>query len=248
MVKPLTAEEVFSHDQSRVDSIRSRLTTIKTTGKKDAKSSKATITKSGISIGCANYIVTLGLGTPRKALSLVFDTASDLTWTQCQPCAQYCYSQQEPIFAPSASKTYSNASCTCTQCSGLTSATGNRPGCSSSATCEYKDQSSAGCFGKEKLTLSSNDIINDFYFGCGQNNQVQSLGAAGVLGLGRDQLSFVSQTAEKYGKVFSYCLPSTSSATGHMNFGSRGVKFAPGLSYQTTPMPTYQGRELVLLA
>ncbi|KAI3508704.1 hypothetical protein L1887_23716 [Cichorium endivia] len=245
MVKPLTVEEVFSHDQSRVDSIRSRLPTsqpITTTRKKDAKSSKATIpAKSGSSIGSGNYIVTVGLGTPKKDLSLIFDTGSDLTWTQCQPCARSCYDQQEPIFTPSASTTYSNISCTSTECSGLTSATGNTPGCSSS-TCvygiQYGDQSfSVGFFGKEKLTLTSKDIIDGFYFGCGQNNQGLFGGAAGLLGLGRDQLSIVSQAAKKYGKVFSYCLPSRSSGTGYLNFGAGGA--ASGVKF--TPLSSSQG-------
>ncbi|KAL4554154.1 hypothetical protein LXL04_039728 [Taraxacum kok-saghyz] len=242
MVKPLTAEEIFSRDQSRVDSIKSRLTPITTTGKKDAKSSKASIpAKSGSTIGSGNYIVTVGLGTPKKDLSLIFDTGSDLTWTQCQPCARSCYSQQEPIFAPSASTTYTNISCTSTECSDLTSATGNTPSCSSS-TCvygiQYGDQSfSVGFFGKEKLTLTSKDVIDDFFFGCGQNNQGLFGGAAGLLGLGRDKLSIVSQAAKKYGKVFSYCLPSRSSNTGYLNFGGGGG--ATGVKY--TPLSTSQG-------
>ncbi|KAL7584086.1 hypothetical protein Lser_V15G44388 [Lactuca serriola] len=242
MVKPLTVEEIFSHDQSRVDSIHSKLTTITTTGKKDTKTSKATIpAKSGSTIGSGNYIVTVGLGTPKKDLSLIFDTGSDLTWTQCQPCARSCYSQQEPIFTPLSSTSYTNISCTSTECSGLISATGNTPGCSSS-TCvygiQYGDQSfSVGFFGTEKLTLTSKDIIDNFYFGCGQNNQGLFGGAAGLLGLGRDKLSIVSQAAKKYGKVFSYCLPSRSSSTGFLNFGGGGA--STGVKY--TPLSTSQG-------
>ncbi|KAF5790130.1 putative nepenthesin [Helianthus annuus] len=225
-VKSLTVEEILTNDQSRVDSIRARLAT--KTGKKDILGSKATIpAKSGSTIGSGNYIVTVGLGTPAKQLSLIFDTGSDLTWTQCEPCARSCYDQKEPIFAPSKSTTYSNISCTATQCSELTSATGNDPGCSAS-TCvygiQYGDQSfSVGFFGKEKLTLTSKDVVNGFFFGCGQNNQGLFGGAAGLLGLGRDRLSIVSQTANKYRKVFSYCLPSRSSSTGYLTFGSSGV-------------------------
>ncbi|TRO70272.1 hypothetical protein FKB34_17510, partial [Glycocaulis profundi] len=84
MVKPLTVEEIFTHDQSRVDSIRDRLTTKK--GKTDTLDSKTTLAaKSGSIIGSGNYIVTVGLGTPKKDLSVTFDTGSDLTWTQCEP-------------------------------------------------------------------------------------------------------------------------------------------------------------------
>ncbi|XP_071709778.1 aspartyl protease family protein At5g10770-like [Rutidosis leptorrhynchoides] len=237
-VKPLTIEEVFTHDQSRVDSIRAKLTFKK--DQKDTLGKKATVpSKSGSTIGSGNYIITCGLGTPKKHLSLIFDTGSDLTWTQCQPCARSCYKQQEPIFAPSASTTYTNISCTSSECSGLSTATGNTPSCSSS-TCvygiQYGDQSfSVGFFGKEKLTLTSKDVIDNFYFGCGQNNQGLFGGAAGLLGLGRDKLSIVSQTAAKYGQVFSYCLPSRASSTGFLTFGSaasNNVKYTPILDQQ----------------
>ncbi|KAI3758153.1 hypothetical protein L6452_05705 [Arctium lappa] len=250
MVKPLTVEEILTNDQDRVDSIWSRLI-IDTDRKKDAQGSKATLpAKSGSTIGSGNYIVTVGLGTPKKDLSLIFDTGSDLTWTQCQPCAKSCYSQQEPIFAPSSSTTYSNVSCSSTECSGLTSATGNQPGCTSSSTCvygiQYGDQSfSVGFFGKEKLTLTSKDVIDDFYFGCGQNNQGLFGGAAGLLGLGRDKLSIVSQSAQKYGKVFSYCLPSRASYTGYLTFGSNGavsnVKYTP---FSASKGSSFYGLEL----
>ena len=35
-------------------------------------------------------------------------------------------------------------------------------------------------------------------------------------------LSLTSQTAQKYGKVFCYCLPSSDNLTGYLIFGSRG--------------------------
>ena len=89
-----------------------------------------------------------------------------------------------------------------------------------------------GFFGKEKLTLTSSDVFKNFLFGCGENNQGLFSGAAGLLGLGRHPLSLIQQTATKYNRVFSYCLPSTSSATGHLTFGktassSSAIKFTP---------------------
>nr|GEV47344.1 aspartyl protease family protein At5g10770-like [Tanacetum cinerariifolium] len=236
VVNPLTVEEMFTHDESRVEWIRARSSFNK--GKKDALTLPA---KSGSTIGSANYIVTVGLGTPKQDMSLEFDTGSDLTWTQCQPCVVSCYSQQEPIFAPLASTTYKNISCTSTACSGLTSATGYTPGCSSS-TCIYRtrygDQSfSIGFYATDELTLTSNDVIDNFYFGCGQNNQGNFNGAAGLIGLGRNKISLVSQAAKKYGQVFSYCLPSSASSTGYLTFGSSGV--GSGVKY--TPLSTSQG-------
>lgn len=80
--------------------------------------------------------------------------------------------------------------------------------------------------------MTSTEAFDNFFFGCGQNNRGLFGGAAGLLGLGRDKLSVVQQTASKYGKYFSYCLPSSSSSTGHLTFGkgsrvSSSVKFTP---------------------
>ncbi|XP_011080092.1 aspartyl protease family protein At5g10770-like [Sesamum indicum] len=246
-----SVSEVLSHDQSRVDSIQAQVKSdsskvkIKNTNSNPnkLKDKKANLpVQSGRSLGSGNYIVTVGLGTPTKTLSLIFDTGSDLTWTQCEPCARSCYQQQDPIFNPSASASYSNISCNSPQCSQLSGATGNKPGCSST-TCvygiQYGDQSfSVGFFSKDKLTITATEVFPNFLFGCGQNNQGLFGNTAGLLGLGRNSLSIISQTAPKYGKYFSYCLPSTSSSTGHLTLGksgvSRNVKFTPFASSQGT--------------
>ncbi|KAJ8775425.1 hypothetical protein K2173_023190 [Erythroxylum novogranatense] len=222
--------DVLRRDQFRANSIHSKLS-----GSNQLKGTDAATLPAfdGSKVGSGNYIVTVGLGTPKKDLSLILDTGSDLTWTQCEPCVRSCYQQQDPIFSPSQSTSYANVSCSNSLCNSLTSATGNTPGCSSS-TCvyaiQYGDSSfSVGFFGKERLTLTSTDSL-DIYFGCGQNNQGLFGGAAGLLGLGRDRLSVVSQTAQKYGKLFSYCLPSSSSSTGFLTFGgsqSSSLNFTP---------------------
>ncbi|KAF5456843.1 hypothetical protein F2P56_026280, partial [Juglans regia] len=114
---------------------------------------------------------------------------------------------------------------------------GNQPTCSSS-TCVYgvlygDNSFSLGFFGKEKLTLTAKDVFKDFLFGCGQYNKGLFGATAGLLGLGRDKLSLVEQTANRYGRIFSYCLPPTSSSTGHLTFGkgsgkaSNTIKFTP---------------------
>lgn len=234
-----TVTEILAHDQARVDSIQARIAaqnfnlfrkTDKTSKKNRAKDSKTSLpAQLGTAFGTGNYIVTVGIGTPKKDLSLVFDTGSDLTWTQCQPCLKSCYTQQQPIFNPSSSSTYSNISCTSTACSGLKSATGNTPSCSLS-TCiygiQYGDSSfSVGYFAKDKLTLSATDVFDGFMFGCGQNNKGLFGKTAGLIGLGRDPLSIVSQTSAKFGKYFSYCLPTRRGSNGHLTFGKNsGVK------------------------
>ncbi|XP_047970890.1 aspartyl protease family protein At5g10770-like [Salvia hispanica] len=237
--------DILSHDQSRVKSIRTRLDSIRTTDK--VKDEKVNLpAQSGSSLGSGNYLVSMGLGSPKKTLSLIFDTGSDLTWTQCQPCARSCYKQQDPIFDPKTSTSYSNVSCTSTTCSQLSSATGNTPSCSL-GTCvygiQYGDQSfSVGLFSKDTLTIAT-DVFPDFMFGCGQNNRGLFGRTAGLIGLGRDPLSIVSQTATKYGKYFSYCLPSKASSTGYLTLGK-----ATSGSVQFTPFDSSQGSSFYFIS
>ncbi|KAH7523929.1 hypothetical protein FEM48_Zijuj06G0064200 [Ziziphus jujuba var. spinosa] len=220
-IKRPTDAEILQQDQARVNSIQSRLS-------KDSIETDTTTVpaKSGATIGSANYIVTVGLGTPKTDLSLIFDTGSDITWTQCVPCsASNCYSQQQPLFDPSKSTSYSNFSCSSQQCSMLTSDADETQSCSSpTSPCiygvTYGDGSyTTGYFSKERISIPPSDVFDDFLFGCGHNNQGLFRGAAGLLGLGRGKLSFVEQTAQKYDRMFSYCLPSTSSSTGFLSFG-----------------------------
>ncbi|KAL3730460.1 hypothetical protein ACJRO7_027473 [Eucalyptus globulus] len=229
---PLNHTKSLLQDESRVKWIQSQ----SFNGSDGLKVSAATSlpAKSGITLGTGNYIVTIGLGTPKQDLTLIFDTGSPLTWTQCQPCVGSCYTQSDPIFDPSQSSSYANISCTSTLCSQLGSIVAS--GCSRS-TClygiQYGDQSSSvGFFATEKLTISPTDVIDNFEFGCGENNQGLFGRAAGLIGLSDDKISIVEQTATKYGKYFSYCLPSSSSSTGHLTFGKDGgasnsVSFTP---------------------
>ncbi|KAH7523928.1 hypothetical protein FEM48_Zijuj06G0064100 [Ziziphus jujuba var. spinosa] len=217
--KAPTPAEILQQDEYRVNSIQSHLS--KNSIETDATTIPA---ESGETIGSGNYIVTVGLGTPKRDLSLIFDTGSDVTWTQCQPC-NACYKQNEPLFDPSKSTSYASFSCTSQQCSLLTSSTGKTQSCSSPASpCQYGvrygDRSyTIGDFGKERITINQSDVFDNFLFGCGHNNQGLFSGAAGLLALGRGELSFVEQTAQKYNRIFSYCLPPTSSSSGFLSFG-----------------------------
>ncbi|XP_058113119.1 aspartyl protease family protein At5g10770-like [Magnolia sinica] len=219
-----STREILMQDQSRVDSLMSRISS----GSQRVKTQDTEVpAQLGSSLGTQNYIVTVGFGTPEKKLSIAFDTGSDFTWIQCSPCPPIkCYSQQEPLFDPSESTSYRNVSCDSPQCAQLDSATGNPHSCSSTCqyTVEYGDSSSSsGSFASETLTLTPSDVILNFPFGCGHENQGLFGRTAGLLGLGRDPLSLVSQTALKYNRVFSYCLPSPSSSDGYLKFGSDAI-------------------------
>ncbi|XP_048134787.1 aspartyl protease family protein At5g10770-like [Rhodamnia argentea] len=227
---PLNHTKLLLQDESRVKWIQSQ----SSNGGDGLEGSAAARlpARSGETIGTGNYVVTIGLGTPKKDLTLDFDTGSHLTWTHCEPCTGSCYSQSEPLFNPSQSSSYANISCTSTSCPQL----GHYSGCSGT-TClysiRYGDQSTtAGFFATEKLTLTPTEVINNFEFGCGQDNQGLFHGSAGLMGLSDDKISIVHQTAAKYGKYFSYCLPSSPSSTGYLTFGkdsgaSSSVSFTP---------------------
>ncbi|GFP92559.1 protein aspartic protease in guard cell 1, partial [Phtheirospermum japonicum] len=229
--------KILANDQLRVKSIQAQVvkpsdsinTNKELVGKsqnhpnksKDKQQSELP-TQSGAPLKSGNYIVTIGLGTPKRNLSLQFDTGSPLTWTQCRPCAGHCYKQKDPIFNPSTSTTYSNISCKSTQCSQLANIT--RAGCYLNVTCiyglRYGDSSyTIGFFSRDKLTVTPTDVFRDFLFGCGQNNEGLFGQTAGLLGLSKGPISFLSQTAKKYSQYFSYCLPSDISSTGFLAFG-----------------------------
>ncbi|VVB13984.1 unnamed protein product [Arabis nemorensis] len=248
-VESTDQDDILRRDQERVNSIHSKLSKKLTDRVKPSQSTDLPA-KDGSTIGSANYIVTIGIGTPKHDLSLIFDTGSDLTWIQCGPCAAgSCYLQKEPIFNPSSSSSYANVSCSSPVCASLTSAGIGReclaPNCFYGI--EYADNSSSvGFLGKEKFTLTNSVVFDGVNFGCGIDNHGHFHGVAGLLGLGRTKLSFPSQTATTYNNIFSYCLPSSASFTGHLTFGSVGisnsVKFTP---ISSTGFASFYGIDIV---
>ncbi|KAK4275412.1 hypothetical protein QN277_018499 [Acacia crassicarpa] len=243
--------EILEQDIARVRAIQSKLRERQSQAREESGRPKtfeasgqqaATLpARSGEILGSAgNYYVTVGLGTPARELSLVFDTGSDLTWAQCLPCdsSASCYSQNEPIFYPKQSSSYSDIPCSSSQCSLLSSATGIEQKCSASGKdciygITYGDNSfSTGNFAKETLTVTPTHVVDGFLFGCGHDNEGLFKGTAGLLGLGRSHVSFVQQTSDTFNKTFSYCLPSTASDVGYLTFG--GVADSGNIIY--TPL------------
>ncbi|URE34781.1 aspartic proteinase [Musa troglodytarum] len=192
-------------DEARVSSLQSRIS-----NKLPQDSSGAQVPLvSGIKLQTLNYVATIGVG--GKNMTVIVDTGSDLTWVQCKPCF-YCYSQQDPLFEPSASPSYQYVPCNSTACYSLQAATGSAGVCGADwSTCSYAinygDGSySRGLLGRERIDVGGASI-EGFTFGCGLRNHGLFGGTAGLMGLGRTQLSLVSQTTDRFGGVFSYCLP-----------------------------------------
>ncbi|KAG2300832.1 hypothetical protein Bca52824_037304 [Brassica carinata] len=102
-------DDILRLDQARVKYIHSKLSKKLTAGDRVRQSQSADLeARDGRTLGSGDYIVTVGIGTPKHDLSLIFDTGSDLTWTQCEPCGRNktCYPQKEPIFNSSLSSSY----------------------------------------------------------------------------------------------------------------------------------------------
>ncbi|KAG1334720.1 protein ASPARTIC PROTEASE IN GUARD CELL 1 [Cocos nucifera] len=169
---------------------------------------------SGTSQGSGEYFSRVGIGSPPKPLYMVLDTGSDVTWVQCQPCAD-CYEQSDPIFDPSASSSYSSLPCDSPRCHALDiSACRNSSGGAKGSSCLYQvsygDGSyTVGDFATETVTLGDSAPVAGVAFGCGHDNEGLFVGAAGLLALGGGPLSFPSQISAR---SFSYCLVDRDSA------------------------------------
>ncbi|KAK4853392.1 hypothetical protein QYF36_008526 [Acer negundo] len=196
--------DILRFDRARINSIHARLSKNSGGHHRDMiKLNSASIPATdGSLFQTSNFVVKVGLGTPKKELSLVLDTGSDLTWTQCLPCesSQTCYKQKEPLFDRTKSSTYLTISKTDSVCKYV-----HRPvtvPTIAASLCfygvRYSDEDSStstGFFSKETLTLSK-DKINGFLFGCGINQKGDFNLEAGMMGLNQEEASIVSQTAD----------------------------------------------------
>ncbi|XP_073035452.1 aspartyl protease family protein At5g10770 [Primulina eburnea] len=206
-------EKCLVADDIRVNSIQSHIKSILSS---QTESSKTQIPiTSGVKLQTLNYVVTVTLG--GRNVTMIVDTGSELTWVQCLPC-KLCYTQPEPLFDPVISPSYQSVLCTSQACNTLPLATGNLRKCgNNAATCNYVVTYGDGSYthgelGRDRLLIGST-LVDSFVFGCGRNNKGLFGAASGLIGLGRSDLSLISQTSNLFGGVFSYCLPDSDAAT-----------------------------------
>lgn len=209
-------------DDIRVKSIQSRIKNMVSSQLESPSQTQIPI-NSGVKLQTLNYIVMITLG--GRNLTVIVDTGSELTWVQCQPC-RLCYTQPEPLFNPLISPSYRSVPCNSQACHTLQYATGNSGSCGNNAAiCNYAvtygdGSCTRGELGRDHLVLGTTPVEN-FVFGCGRNNKGLFGAASGLMGLGRSDLSLISQTSDVFGGVFSYCLPDSDSASsGSLILGS----------------------------
>ncbi|PON96648.1 Aspartic peptidase [Trema orientale] len=178
------------------------------------------------------FLVEVGIGTfPNATVPplyipyfLLFDTGSDIIWTQCEDCRKpgnQCFNQTEPIFPNSRSASFRAVKCsdrlrlcspTSSQCRGGTCTFRN----------DYHDSSSAsGIFGMETFTFGSTTAGQQesvrLVFGCGNDQRGFQFGRsssssstnwiAGMMGSSWGQLSLMGQLRLQTNGRFSYCIP-----------------------------------------
>lgn len=172
------------------------------------------------------YLTTIGLGTPIVNYTMMIDTGSSSTWLRCKPCHKGCNPNRN-LFDPSKSSTHIYTS--------------------EPFSMTYFDNSStSGNWNYDTLKLDSH-VINEFKFGCGQNNSGDFSGADGILGLGPGPFSLVSQLPPNIGKIFGYCLPKSNKKDGYFVIGDEATKriSSPTLKFTKLLSSSYYFVELL---
>jgi hypothetical protein len=192
------------------------------------------------------YIAKIAVGTPGVEALLALDTASDVTWLQCQPCRR-CYPQSGPVFDPRHSTSYREMSYNAADCQALGRSGG---GDAKRMTCVYTvgygdGSTTVGDFVEETLTVGGVRLPR-LSIGCGHDNKgLFGAPAAGILGLGRGLMSFPNQI--DHNGIFSYCLvdflSSPGSVSSILTFGAGAVDTSLPASFTPTVlnlnMPTF---------
>ncbi|KAM0862775.1 hypothetical protein ACQ4PT_044592 [Festuca glaucescens] len=177
------------------------------------QSSEVTVpTTLGSSLDTLEYVITVELGSPAVKQNMIIDTGSDVSWVHA--------SSGSP-FDPTKSSTYVPLSCGAAACAQL----GGEGNSCSNSQCQYivmygDGSNTTGGYGSDKLALTASETVDNFQFGCSQVEEGFKDKTDGLMGLGGDTQSLVSQTAATYGKAFSYCLPPTSSSSGFLTLGA----------------------------
>ncbi|KAL7087379.1 hypothetical protein ACP275_13G065200 [Erythranthe tilingii] len=175
------------------------------------------------------YTVDIGLGTPVVTRTLVFDTGSHLTWTQCRPCIR-CFKREQPPFNMRNSSSFGVISrknklskgftCSATRCFYIVR--------------YYSGQFSSGLVAAEDFMFETSDGVSKrvagMVFGCGIINGGdfgKKNAISGVFGMGKEPVSFARQLGARIKNRFSYCLTKTDSKnntkSSYLRFGDEAV-------------------------
>lgn len=193
------------------------------------------------------FLMQMAIGSPVPSnLHFILDTGSDLIWTQCQPCGNSCVAQNDSMYDPFQSSSYTSVSCSNSLCSALNVPASVSFGfCDFLANCryyyEYGDLSyTSGVLGYETFSLGTagsrtRASFPHLSFGCGRKQSGDFSNSAGIIGLGRGPLSLVSQIGSSFKNIFSYCLGSVDNAS-QISSLFLGKAATLGADYRATPL------------
>uniref|UniRef100_A0A0E0KUM0 Peptidase A1 domain-containing protein n=1 Tax=Oryza punctata TaxID=4537 RepID=A0A0E0KUM0_ORYPU len=175
----------------------------------------------------STYLVQLRIGTPADQISpryVLFDTGSDLSWTQCEPCKNCSFTPYQP-HDPSKSRTFRRLSCFDPMCEVCTVDGGGclfrrRYGDGGAVSGELvSDVFHFGVTGDDSYQFE-----RDVAFGCAHVEDSKAVRgySTGVLALGFGKPSFVTQLGVDR---FSYCIPASDVTGDDDRGGERSASF-----------------------
>ncbi|CAO1946552.1 unnamed protein product [Urochloa humidicola] len=184
--------------------------------------------------------VSLAVGTPPQNVTMVLDTGSELSWLLCAPSRQQGNaSATAASFHPRASRTFAAVPCGSAQCSSRDlpappSCDGATRRCRVSLS--YADGSASdGDLATDVFAVGDAPALRSA-FGCmssAYDSSPDGVATAGLLGMNRGALSFVSQASTRR---FSYCISDRDDA-GVLLLGHSDLPFLP-LNYTPLYQPT----------
>lgn len=187
--------------------------------------------------------VSLTVGSPPQAVTMVLDTGSELSWFHCKKSPNLT-----SVFNPLSSSSYSPIPCSSPICRTRTRDLPNPVTCDPKNLCHafvsYADASSLeGNLASDTFRIGSANLPGTI-FGCMDSgfssNSEEDAKTTGLMGMNRGSLSFVTQLGLP---KFSYCI-SGSDSSGVLLFGDASLSWLGNLTYtplvqMSTPLPYY---------
>ncbi|KAM3225454.1 hypothetical protein ACQJBY_058290 [Aegilops geniculata] len=232
-------EELLRRDQLRAGYVQRKFSTNHRGGGLQQSEELKVPTELGSSLDTLEYVITVGVGSPAVQQTMTMDTGSDVSWVHCNSNS----TAGSTPFDPTKSRTYTALSCGAPACAQL----GAEANTCSNSRCQYMvrygdGSNTTGTYGSDTLALGS-DTVKDFQFGCSRVEEGFGDKTDGLMGLGGDAQSLISQTAATYGKAFSYCLPPSTGSKGFLTLGAQTstAGFATTGMLRSEQAPTFYG-------
>ncbi|XP_047332074.1 aspartyl protease APCB1-like [Impatiens glandulifera] len=180
------------------------------------------------------YYTYMMIGNPAKPYFLDIDSASDLSWIQCDAPCTSCAKGAHPLYKPSKGTIIHSKDSFCANVQK------DQQNCETCHQCdyevEYADQSSSvGVLARDELqltVLNGSIVKSNVVFGCAYDQQGSILKTLsltdGIIGISRAKVSLPYQLAEQgiIRNVVGHCLSADAGGGGYMFFGDDLVSYS----------------------